>query len=232
MYSCRWFEHAYMHMFSGIDIHMLIYVNTDRIARACLPPSMYTCICSRALWYIYSYIQTCICSSRVEPYTHSCSHTYGHLCSHTHTNICTCIHTRTLVHTWVNAQMWDLVRKAMHSETRWNQKPLFGVTRRDHSPNSLSCKGFLRCFQRRLGPGGRAPVHSRHVGILSGRAHFICKYTGKVNTGLRKPSKLQGSLRPIVREPFFLLQQLWASMFTFIDFCDVYEDEEFFGRVR
>ena len=133
MYSCRWFEHAYMHMFSGIDIHMLIHVNTDRMARACLPPSMYTCICSRALWYIYySCIQTCICSSRVEPYTHSCSHTYGHLCSHTYKHMHMHTHTRTLVHTWVNAEIWDLVRKAMYSETRWNQKPLFGVTRRDH----------------------------------------------------------------------------------------------------
>ena len=142
MYSCRWFEYAYMHMFSGIDIHMLIHVNTDRMARACLPPSMYTCICSRALWYIYySCIQTCICSSRVEPYTHSCSHTYGHLCSHTYKHMHMHTHTRTLVHTWVNAEIWDLVRKAMYSETRWNQNG-------PYSPNSLSCKGFLRGWEK------------------------------------------------------------------------------------
>ena len=57
-YSCRWFEHAYMHMFSGIDIHMLIHVNAVR--------SVYLC----ALWYIYSYIQTCICLLIVHMHVH------------------------------------------------------------------------------------------------------------------------------------------------------------------
>ena len=115
--SCRWLEHVYMHMFSCIEMHMLIYVNTDRIAYlcACLSPSMYTCIRSRALWYIYSYIQTCICSSRVEPCTHSCSHIWTLMLTYIHTYICTCIHMCTLVHTWVNAHIWHLVRKVMYS---------------------------------------------------------------------------------------------------------------------
>ena len=69
------------------------------------------------------------------------------------------------------------------------------------SPNSLSCKGFLRCFQRRLGQSGRAPVHSLHIVGYQAGAHFICKYTEKVNMGLRKPCKLQGFLRQIVRKP-------------------------------
>ena len=170
MYSCRWFEHAYMHMFSGIDIHMLIHVNTDRMARACLPPSMYTCICSRALWYIYyACIQTCICSSRVEPYTHSCSHTYGHLCSHTYKHMHMHTHTRTLVHTWVNAEIWDLVRKAMYSETRWNQKAFIPQT-------AWAVRGSYVDEKRDLGPNCWVPAHSEPFCDLSARRSFICKY--------------------------------------------------------
>ena len=142
MYSCRWFEHAYMHMFSCIEMHMLIYVNTDRIARACLPPSMYTCICSRALWYIYySCIQTCICSSRVEPYTHSCSHTYGHLCSHTYKHM----HMHTHVHACAHMSKCTDVRSCKESDVFWNtMKSSESV----YSPNSLSCKGFLRWWEK------------------------------------------------------------------------------------
>ena len=134
--------------------------------------SMYTCICSRALKCICSYmliqiasrvhvyLRACIhayvlahCGTYIHVFKrayvhressriHTRARTHMDTYAHIHTIICTCIHTCTLVHTWVNAQMWDLVRKAMYSETRWNQKPLFGVTRRDHSPNSFCCKGF------------------------------------------------------------------------------------------
>ena len=69
-----------MHMFSCIDIHMLIHVNAVR--------SVYLC----ALWYIYSYIQTCICLSIVHMHGHSCLHTYMHTCAHA------CAHVYAFVH--------------------------------------------------------------------------------------------------------------------------------------
>ena len=87
--------------------------------------------------FMYSNVHMFIESRAV--YTLVLAHmdTYAHI----HTNICTRIHTCTLVHTGVNAQMWDLVRKAMYSETRWNQNG-------PYSPNSLSCKGFLRWWEK------------------------------------------------------------------------------------
>ena len=193
-----------------------VYVHAgDSSMYTCICSRALKCICSYMLIQIASRVHVCLracihayvlahCgtyiihvfkrayvhreSSRIHTRARTHMDTYAHI----HTNICTCIHTCTLVHTWVNAQMWDLVRKAMYSETRWNQKPLFGVTRRDHSPNSLSCKGFLRGFQRRLGHCCRAAVHSRQSVCYQVGAHFICKYTEKVNTGLRKPSKCRG----------------------------------------
>ena len=88
--------------------------------------------------YMYSNVHMFIESRAVYTLVLARMDTYAHV----HTNICTRIHMCTLVHTWVNAQMWDLVRKAMYSETRWNQirKRLF--------PKQHCCKGFLRWWEK------------------------------------------------------------------------------------
>ena len=56
--------HACAHMSKCTDMTMLM-----QMALRVYVPSMYTCMCSCAWWYISSYIQTCICSSRFVVYT-------------------------------------------------------------------------------------------------------------------------------------------------------------------
>ena len=119
--SCRWFEHVYMHMFSCIEMHMLIHVNAVRSVYlcACLPPSM--CWKPKVLkymliqiaWRVHVCLRACIhayvlahCGTyiihvfkrayvhRESSRIHTRARTHMDTYAHIHTNICTCIHTR------------------------------------------------------------------------------------------------------------------------------------------
>ncbi len=65
-------------------------------------------------------------------------------------------------------------------------------------------------------------MHSLDWVLYQAGALFICKYTGKVNTGLRKPSKFQGFLRPIVRKPSCFTAIMSIDV-HFYQFFNVYE---------
>ena len=155
-----------MHMFSCIEMHMLIYVNTDRSAYlcACLPPSMYTCICSRALWYIYSYIQTCICSLRVELYTHWCTHIWTLMLAYIHVHMYTHVHAYAHMSKYTDmtsCKETDVFLNTMNSETAvWGS--LAGVI----PQTAFAVRGSNVGEKRDLGQPWWSPVHSETSGCL------------------------------------------------------------------
>ena len=127
-----------MHMFSGIDIHMLIHVNAVRSVYlcACLPPSMYwkpkvlKYMLIQIAWRVHVCLRACIhayvlahCGTYIHVFKrayvhressriHTRARTYGHLCSQTYKHM----HMHTHVHACAHMSKCTDVRSCKESD--------------------------------------------------------------------------------------------------------------------